>query len=846
MAAEVAAAQRRIIRRPRLTSILDKSTAQIRILIAPAGFGKTTLAREWLDVPNRRDVWYRGGPASADVAALSAGIAEAASEIIPEAGKRMRDRLRATGQPEEDVAILAELFAEDVQDWPSNVWLAFDDYQFAMESLASERFVDLLTQETPMQMLVTSRRRPSWATARRILYGEILEIDRRALAMEDAEARAVLGRDDRATQELITRAKGWPAVLGLAAMTEDFVLPPEDLPATLHAYFAEEVFQAADPTTLMDLAGLAIAPVISRQLVSAICGEARSRKVIETGVRLGILTNQDTETFSIHPLLRELLQAQFSDQPKINDHASRIGQYFVRLEQWDHAFEVASLASIRPLLERTIELGLDPLLSSGRLATIQRWVDYALNSHLDIPIVDLAESELAFRQGEHDRAYILASQAAVRFKDADLASRAHVRAGHSALFSSREDEGLQHFRSASALAHTWERRREALVGLYFAASELGARDAAAALEELETSEEHTSDWILRLEVLRLMRAARVGGGVSEAVQVALPKLHLVNRATDPLGVTAFLHTLATTLNLTARYAEALELIEQQLAFASRYRLDFPIVHARLNKAISQLGLGNFQESAEALDEFSQLVPASGDAYLEATRRAIECRLLTSKRQFKDAIALTEDEGETISSPPLRAEYLSSRALALACQGESVAARRLVQKATATRASRSSIEARVLSRCVDAVIALRDTNELGQRRAALKGWRAALETGNFDSFVCSYRAEPRMLTALVQEQACRSEVAELLTRAHDHEMGRQLGLFVRRTRSRRTDSLTARELDVLRELEQGFSNKDIADRLFVTEGTVKVHLRHIYEKLGVRTRTQLLAKRARQR
>src|SRR5688572_3154058 len=214
MATEVAAARARIIRRPRLTSMLDESTARIRLLIAPAGYGKTTLAREWLGEPERRDVWYRGGPASADVAALAAGIAEAASEIVPDAGKRMRDRLRATGHPEEDVDILAELFAEDVQAWPPDAWLAFDDYQFGMESVASERFVDLLTQQTPIQMLITSRRRPSWATARRILYGEILEIDRRALAMEDAEAREVLDREDRAIEELIARARGWPAVLG--------------------------------------------------------------------------------------------------------------------------------------------------------------------------------------------------------------------------------------------------------------------------------------------------------------------------------------------------------------------------------------------------------------------------------------------------------------------------------------------------------------------------------------------------------------------------------------------------------------------------------------------------------
>jgi DNA-binding NarL/FixJ family response regulator len=57
-------------------------------------------------------------------------------------------------------------------------------------------------------------------------------------------------------------------------------------------------------------------------------------------------------------------------------------------------------------------------------------------------------------------------------------------------------------------------------------------------------------------------------------------------------------------------------------------------------------------------------------------------------------------------------------------------------------------------------------------------------------------------------------------------------------------LTARESDVLHELERGSSNREIGRRLFISESTVKVHLRHIYEKLGVRTRAELLAKRSR--
>src|SRR5215210_4369158 len=102
MTTGVEATRRRIIARPRLTGLLDESPARIKLLIAPAGYGKTTLAQQWLSGPERRDIWYRAGPAAADVAALAAGIAVALSQLFPDAGTRMRERLPATGHPEED------------------------------------------------------------------------------------------------------------------------------------------------------------------------------------------------------------------------------------------------------------------------------------------------------------------------------------------------------------------------------------------------------------------------------------------------------------------------------------------------------------------------------------------------------------------------------------------------------------------------------------------------------------------------------------------------------------------------------------------------------------------------
>jgi DNA-binding NarL/FixJ family response regulator len=55
-----------------------------------------------------------------------------------------------------------------------------------------------------------------------------------------------------------------------------------------------------------------------------------------------------------------------------------------------------------------------------------------------------------------------------------------------------------------------------------------------------------------------------------------------------------------------------------------------------------------------------------------------------------------------------------------------------------------------------------------------------------------------------------------------------------------EALTEREVDVLRHVAGGNRNRDIAERLFISEETVKVHMKHIMEKLGASDRTQAIA------
>lgn len=66
------------------------------------------------------------------------------------------------------------------------------------------------------------------------------------------------------------------------------------------------------------------------------------------------------------------------------------------------------------------------------------------------------------------------------------------------------------------------------------------------------------------------------------------------------------------------------------------------------------------------------------------------------------------------------------------------------------------------------------------------------------------------------------------------------------RNRSAETLTGRELEILQFLAFGHTNRDIAEKLFISPDTVKTHLEHIYQKLGASDRTAAVAEALRRR
>jgi ATP/maltotriose-dependent transcriptional regulator MalT len=768
--------------------------------------------------------WYRGSTASADVAALSAGLARSAATVVPGAGRRMLERLGIAGAPPATAGTLANMLGEDLAVWPQDAWLAIDDYHFAMESEASETFVEELLARCPVRLLITSRGRPTWATPRRMLYGEILEVGRSVLALTHDEARQVL--PERKVEEVAgvhALTEGWPAVIGLASLSNDLVLSEAELPDALYSYCAEELFHRFAPEVQQALCTLALSPSISFELVRALYGEAAMR-IVESGEAGGFLTRAESGEFDMHPLLRTVLLRKLEEQG--SDRADRamheLAGHLIRAKRWDEAFAVAHRAADPALREEVIDGALDAMLTEARLETLKHWLARA---RTDAPsaLLDLAEAEVAFREADLEQALFQAVNSASQLANGDpRASRAWFRAGQSAYFLNRTEEARDSCTRALEAAANPRDAKDALWGLFNARLDLEDKTTSSILTEIE-----------RLRPLTLVDEARLRGGkiyyatrwgdLDDALRAAQPFLERLGRL-DPMSQTGFLNNYAHGLALSARYEDALEPLDLELTLARDFSLGFVLPYALLLKAWALMGLRQFDASRKCLES----VPAWRDPFISTAVSGYEARLHLFHGRAAEALNALKPQWIEAANPSHAAELTAIRALALAVL------RRLDEaEAACDEAVKNSqtIEAETLVCSVRAVISLKKPDP-SAADLAVQAFETAIRHGSFDGFVCAYRACPELLGLAARHAKMGPTLSALTERAHDGRLARRFGL-----EAPAGWQLTAREREVLDLLVEGLTNREIASRLFLAEVTVKVHVRHILRKLGVRSRTE---------
>lgn len=821
-------AQSFVIKRPRLTKLLDDSGARIILLVAPAGYGKTTLAREWLSERRRPIAWFSVSSASADVAALSRGIAEELDIALGDATQTITRRLAALTAVHQQPDALARVIAKSHPDWPQALVLAIDDYHYLATSPAVEDFVGGLVQLLPVTFVITSRSRPNWVAPRLAVYGEAFELGVRELAMTDEEANDVLRNSKLGhTTASLDLAQGWPAIIGLAARTETQDLPDE-IPARLYEFLAGDLVGAAPAGVQEALAVLALAGVSDLPTAHELLG-AGSASAIDEAEKRGLLAFGDANHLTLHPLLRDFLIARLHrDTEKLAALVDRLMPTLVASHRWNECLAVAEAVPghLFPL-EHVLESALAELLSEGRVATVSRWAQLARSARLDFPIVDLAEGEVALRAGDNELALALGSRAAGRIAPPELVTRAQLLAARAAHLAAHYVLAAEWFRRAEEAASSNDTRAAAIWGQFVVKYEDGGSDGlGTALSRFVAAADGSVEHELRSAQGRSLLAI-ANRDVSGALDASFGGVALLSLPAEPVTRLATLYQHAWFLGSAGRYRDALAASDRGLAEAESTCVDFAVAHIRVAKAMALIGLRRFSSAQQILAALARQIHDESDPWAVANLSFVHARLqisLGDLEQAEDRLALA---GDPRHCPSLRAEYHGYRGLIAAARGFADDSEEWARRSAECS---SHVEAVSLSALTRAIIRART----GARPATvLEQLNLALATGHHDAIVTACRACPE-LVAQISETTHRDALAAILSESRDVALARTAGLQLPRS-ARHAGGLSPRELEVYELIVQGRTNREISQTLFIAESTTKVHVRHIFEKLGVRSR-----------
>jgi DNA-binding CsgD family transcriptional regulator/tetratricopeptide (TPR) repeat protein len=811
----------RIIERPRLTRQLDECGARTILLVAPAGYGKTTLARQWL--ANKPHAWCALTPASRDVAALALSVAAAARSIVPEAGTRTQTRLGLSPRPSDEVDVFVDMLATDLSAWPSNAWLAIDDYHSIGGVTDCESIVSGVLAKAPVQLLVTSRSLPSWATSRSRAYGLHCALERDDLAMTDAEASELLS--DQRTRDL---AKGWPAVVALASSLET-VEPQKELgdSEALHSFLAEELLKNAPPKIQRTLFRLSLCPDLSVAQAREILGVGRVASLIDRSARLGLVGTHDG-SIAMHPLLRQFVRDwNQARDPNWQREIEIVARALMKSCLWDSAFALIEQLGDERLLEELIAAALKPMLEAGRHATVESWIASSAFARSSVsPWALFAEAELASRRGEQQRAEAIAAQAARTATDRGLAVRAWNLAGRSGHLRDRYHAAIEYHSRAERLASTETERFEAIWGQLVASWQVDQGRAGKLLGALRKSADTSVDAQLRLAGATF-HDSLLSGSIANIENQLRECLILTPRTANPLISSSFLTTATRWFVLTGRYDEALRIIEETVALIDEHRLSFALPSALNARAMSLMGLRQWGAASRALDAAQAHAAEFDDAHNQVEANVVRMRLHLARGDTTRAIEASSATWLRDPGPVELFEYEATRDLIFAATATTEA-----PLVGGEAHETSNAEIRTLRLAANAIRCLRDGRRESGDLELLSDH--LMHSGCVDGYVVAYRAYPLLLAAMVHDQPFARFIGPVLLRARDTRIASRVGIQLPKSQK---PKLTKRELEVHELLAQGLTNREIARLLYVEEVTVKVHVRHILDKLGVRSRVE---------
>ncbi len=879
-------ARQTLVDRPVLLDQLKEGLrGKLTLVSAPAGFGKTSLVAAWQKECDTPLAWVSLDEEDNEPLRFLDYLIGALQMVDTDLGDESAELLRRTSTPPIKVVLTALL--NEINAYDKEFVLAFDDYHVIHEHGIHDALSYLIERLAPhAHALIATRSDPPFPLGRLRARGELKELRASDLRFDSTEATAFLNdvmslelkpHDVAALEE---RTEGWIAGLQLSALTLQGRANRSELVKDFAGdnrfvldYLLEEVLNCQTEEVQDFLLRSSVLTRFNGSLCDALTSDQRGHEMLEQLDRANLflirLDNRG-EWFRYHHLFADLLrlklkqkqpgaiqklQIKASEWCEKNHLPEEAIQYALAAQDWDRALNL-----IEPIAFQVISL--------GGFQRVNYWVEA-------IPESAFKTRPLMFR-------YYLPT---LLYKEEFDKIEKYLQ-----IIEAAEPEDLRH----RLMSFVWSTRS-------LLAAARNQPERAAECSQKATDFLLSEDVMQRAVVFQTrVRAASVRGDTNEtkkALFAALPVYHQAEHLIFQVwGQIALGHTNI----MQARLSEGAEALRSAQRFSREHLKTQPEtvlysytflcdVHREwndlenaktyLNEALTlirQTGRETFPanviENLKALALMLELCDdgAQADVLIgQSLRRVRRWQNEVVEKQLEALQALmvlrrggdislvkrwAEASGWSVDDEPdSRNEFcLQVFAHWMIAIGKAKQAlpllTRLLKAAQQAGRERIAIEVMVLQALAHQ--ALSDDAE------AVKALEKALISGQPEGFVRTFidEGEPvsKLLLELLKQKGKRweteqSELLRYVVKLKDL-FGPTAAVPTARVATTESealpwwyveDPLSERELEVLQHVARGLSNQEIADKLFLSAGTVKRHMSNIYQKLDVHSRTQAL-------
>ena len=895
----------RAVPRPRLIEQLNAGLSmghKLTLISAPAGFGKTTLVSEWvaglapgLSPSGRREgvrvAWLSLDTGDSDPARFLAYLVAALQTIFAGIGAGVMAALESS-QPPATEALLTVLLNE-IAALRQEFILVLDDYHLVDAQPVDQALAFLIEHQPPqMRLVIATREDPQLPLARLRARGQLAELRAADLRFTPAEAAEFLNQVmglNLSTEDIAaldTRTEGWIAGLQLAALsmqgqrdTAGFIRSFTGSHHFVLDYLVEEVLGQQPADVQVFLLRTSILDRLCGPLCDAVMGigestnhAARSTPLTHSHAILEDLDranlfivplDNERRWYRYHHLLAELLRQRLGQSlapEEIAELHLRASEWYENNDLLLEAFQHAADANDMERAERLITGRKMPFHSLAAVTAILDWLESRPQTVMEARPwlwVRSATSLLMAGQitGVEEKlqaAEKVLQNAAVDDRTCDVMGQIAAIRATLALIRYQPEQAIPQARRALGYLHSDNLpfRCRAVWTLGFAHQLQGDRAAArqAYTEAIAIGQSFGNVYYTVLATTSLGQIQEADNQLYQAAETYQRSLHLLsdqgppNASEECVGL-ARVHYQWNDLDTAERYAQ--QSFEQALQYdraIDRYII-CEVLLARL-----KLTRGEIAGAAAMLAEIEQAVRQNNFVQRMPEVAAVQVRLLLRQGHLAAAAQLAgQNDLPLTQARVLIARNDPSAALSiLTPYRQQVEAkgwaderlRALTLEALALYALRAKDKALQL---LGEALALAEpggfirvfVDEGEPMRMLIADFRSWIDKplrghdpslpGYVDKLLAAF-GQPPPIADLGQSQIRNPQL--VLNRAEASAI---------------LEPLSQRELEVLKLIAQGLSNREIGARLFLALDTVKGHNRRIFDKLLVQSRSEAIAR-----